>query len=85
MIIDTHKVQLFQQQGLFSDPVIDTGLVDSQVEILKSENIAVAVLKKLHLNERGSAIVTTNLALATGLPASRDLRELHDEISLALS
>jgi polysaccharide biosynthesis transport protein len=51
MIIDTHKVQLFQQQGLFSDPVIDTGLVDSQVEILKSENIAVAVLKKLHLTE----------------------------------
>ena len=40
MIIDTKKVQLFQQQSMFSDMPIDAGTVESQVEILKSETIA---------------------------------------------
>ena len=51
IIIDTKKVQLFQQQSMFNDLPIDTGAVESQVQILKSENIALAVIKKLHLAE----------------------------------
>ena len=48
MMIDTKKVQLFQQTML-SDLPIDQSTVESQVEILKSETIALAVIKKLHL------------------------------------
>jgi succinoglycan biosynthesis transport protein ExoP len=50
LIIDTHKLNLFQQQGsLGLDMPVDTAMVDSQVEILKSENIALSVIKDLHL------------------------------------
>jgi uncharacterized protein involved in exopolysaccharide biosynthesis len=51
MIIDTRKVQLFQQQSLISDVPIDAGAVDSQVEILRSENVILPVIKDLRLTE----------------------------------
>jgi len=50
MVIDTHKVQLFQQQGAgLGDIAIDPAMTETQVEILKSENISLAVIKDLHL------------------------------------
>jgi polysaccharide biosynthesis transport protein len=50
LIIDTHKIQLFQQQSpLGVDLPVDSATVDSQVEVLKSENIALSVIKDLHL------------------------------------
>ena len=55
MLIDTKKVQLFQQQSMFSEMPIDAGSIESQVEILKSENIALAVIKRLNLTD-GSRI-----------------------------
>jgi succinoglycan biosynthesis transport protein ExoP len=52
MIIDTHKLNPFQQQNsLGIDAPVDTAMVDSQVEILKSENIALSVIKDLHLTD----------------------------------
>jgi succinoglycan biosynthesis transport protein ExoP len=51
MLIDTRKVQMFQQQGVLGDIAIDTGVVDSQVEILRSEKISLAVIKDLNLTE----------------------------------
>ena len=51
MIVDTRKVQLFRQQAMLSEPAIDTGMVDSEVEILKSENVSLAVIKHFHLAE----------------------------------
>jgi polysaccharide biosynthesis transport protein len=51
MIIDSKKVQLFQQQSMFSDMPVDASALESQVEILKSETIALAVIKKLNLTE----------------------------------
>ena len=51
MLIDTKKIQLFQQQSMVNDVPIDASSVESQVEILKSENIALAVIKRLHLTE----------------------------------
>lgn len=52
LIIDTHRLQTFQQQSPVNvDLGIDTGLVDSQVEILKSENVSLSVIKDLHLAE----------------------------------
>jgi polysaccharide biosynthesis transport protein len=51
LVIDTRKVQLFQQQSLFNETPVDAGAVETQVEILKSENIALKVIKDLHLED----------------------------------
>ncbi|MCA1550704.1 polysaccharide biosynthesis tyrosine autokinase [Bradyrhizobium sp. BRP19] len=49
MVIDTRKVQLFQQQSVLGDISIDSATVETQVEILKSENISLAVIRDLNL------------------------------------
>jgi succinoglycan biosynthesis transport protein ExoP len=49
MIIDTRKFQVFQQQSVVNDIPIDSVAVESQVEILRSENVALAVIKDLKL------------------------------------
>ncbi|RAI45017.1 Wzz/FepE/Etk N-terminal domain-containing protein [Rhodoplanes roseus] len=51
MIIDTRKVQLFQQQSGLGDIAVDAGTVETQVQILKSENISLAVIKELRLTD----------------------------------
>jgi succinoglycan biosynthesis transport protein ExoP len=51
MMIDTRRVQVFQQQSFFGDLGIDSAFVESQVEVLKSENIAQSVVKENHLAE----------------------------------
>jgi succinoglycan biosynthesis transport protein ExoP len=51
MVIDTRKVQLFQQQSVLGDIAVDPGMVETQVEILKSENISLAVIKDLRLTD----------------------------------
>ena len=72
MLIDTKKVQLFQQQSMFSEMPIDAGSIESQVEILKSENIALAVIKRLNLTadpefvSPGGGLIGTLLGLVTG-------------------
>jgi len=50
LIIDTHQPQFFQQQQFIQAP-IDTETVDTQIQILNSENIALSVIKDLHLTE----------------------------------
>src|SRR5438105_3182994 len=49
MVIDTRKVQLFQQQSVLGDIAVDSATVETQVEILKSENISLSVIRDLHL------------------------------------
>jgi len=51
LLIDAHKVQIFQHQSIVGDIPIDTAQVESQVQILKSENVGSAVIKNLHLTE----------------------------------
>src|SRR6516162_2805534 len=51
LLIDTRKVQLFQQQSVLGEAPPDTWLIDSQVEVLQSENVALAVIKELHLTK----------------------------------
>jgi polysaccharide biosynthesis transport protein len=51
LLIDAHKVQMFQQQSILGDIPIDTAQVESQIQVLKSENIASAVIKNLHLTD----------------------------------
>jgi polysaccharide biosynthesis transport protein len=50
MIIDSRRIPLFQQPTL-GDLTIDSATIDSQAEILKSENIALTVIKELRLDE----------------------------------
>jgi succinoglycan biosynthesis transport protein ExoP len=50
LVIDTHKTQ-FSQQSPLGDLPIDSATIDTQIEILKSENIAQSVIKQLHLTE----------------------------------
>ena len=51
LIIDSRKVNLLpvQQQAIWGDFPLDTAAVDSEVEVLKSENVAVSVIENLHL------------------------------------
>jgi len=51
MLIDMRKSQMFQQQPILTDATADAGLVQTQVEVLKSQNISLAVIKSLHLTE----------------------------------
>lgn len=51
MVIDTRKMQLFQQQSVLGEIPADAGSVGTQVEILNSENISLAVIKELRLTE----------------------------------
>src|SRR5215470_11346583 len=48
LIIDSRKNQLFQQQSVLGDIPVDSSSVESQVQILKSESIALAVIKELN-------------------------------------
>ena len=51
MVIDTRKVQMFQQQSVLGDIAVDSATVETQVEILKSENVSLAVIRDLHLTD----------------------------------
>ncbi len=76
MVIDTHKVQLFQQQASFGDIAIDPAMTETQVEILKSENISLSVIKDLHLTDdpefvgAGGGLVGAMFGLASSLFSS---------------
>ncbi len=52
MIIDTRKVPAFQQQQVMGDiTTIDTAAVATQVQVLMSDNVSLAVIKDLKLTE----------------------------------
>ncbi len=51
LMIDARKVQVFEQHSILGDIPIDTASVESQVEVLKSENVALPIIKNLHLTE----------------------------------
>lgn len=78
VIIDSRKNQIVQQQNAPSaDQPIDTFMVDSQVEILKSEAISLSVIKELGLiNEpeftgpSGGLIGSVSEAIGSFFPSS---------------
>ena len=51
LILDARRGQFLQQQSILVDAPVDTGWIDSQVKIVKSENVGEAVIKDLHLTE----------------------------------
>src|ERR1700722_4060035 len=78
MIIDSKKVQLFGQQSIFSDMPVDSSMIESQVEIIRSETIALAVIKKFNLADDpdfvggGGGLIGTLVGAVTGLFASSE-------------
>jgi len=59
MLIDARKTQFLQQQPQFSDSQEDSAVVDSQVRVLNSDNIALAVIKNLQLTDDPEFIKTS--------------------------
>lgn len=51
LVIDTRKNQVLQQQSVLSEPEIDSSTVQTQVGIITSKNISLAVIRKLHLDQ----------------------------------
>ena len=65
LIIDSRKVQLFQQQSVLGEIPVESATVESQIEILKSENIALSVIKDLHLIEDPEFVESTGGVIRT--------------------
>ena len=88
MMIDAKRVQLFQQNSLISDLPVDAATVGSQVEVMKSETIAQAVIDKLHLvNDPefvgpGGGLVGTLLNLVTSLFSSGETANIDSDFAL---
>ena len=51
LVIDPHNAQVLQNERQLADLPMDSTAVDTQIEVLNSDNIALAVIKNLHLNE----------------------------------
>jgi capsular exopolysaccharide synthesis family protein len=73
LLIDTSPIRVFQQQSMFPQAQVDAGTVESQVEILKSDNIALAVIKKLNLAEDPEFIDGNGGLIGMVLSAIKDL------------
>jgi succinoglycan biosynthesis transport protein ExoP len=76
MVIDTSKLNVFQNQSIMNEAVVDSTTVETQVEVLKSENIALSIIKELHLTEDpefvkpSGGLIGTILNLALGMFSS---------------
>jgi polysaccharide biosynthesis transport protein len=73
LVIDTHKSQVIPQQSPLNDLPLDSTAVDTQLEILRSQSIALSVVKDLHLNDipefsrPRAGFIPTVLGLVTGI------------------
>jgi succinoglycan biosynthesis transport protein ExoP len=73
LVIDTRKVQLFQQQSVLGDIPIDSATVETQIEVLKSENIGLNVVKSLRLTEDPEFVGGIPGLISTGLNSVKNL------------
>ncbi len=89
MVIDTHKVQVLDKESVLGDAQIDASTVQTQVEMLKSDNVALAVIRKLHLGDDPEFVPPPSKA-SKGLfsflfpqePAKELTQEQRDQIAL---
>ena len=51
MVIDTRRIQQFQTATASPEQAVDAGTVQTQLEVLKSQNISASVIKDLRLTE----------------------------------
>lgn len=68
ILMDTRQAQILEKQTAGGNSLIDTGLIESQVELLTSDNLLASVVRSLNLvndpefNPSGSAIIPTLLS-----------------------
>jgi polysaccharide biosynthesis transport protein len=86
LVIDSHKTQFFQEQSPLGDLPVDSTTVDTQIEIIKSENIALSVIKDLHLNEDPEFISPSAgfLGSITGFVTNTLIGAITDVVSFGL-
>jgi succinoglycan biosynthesis transport protein ExoP len=90
MVIDKRKVQLFQQESVLSNVDVDTATVQTEVEVIKSDNISLAVIRKLHLADDpeftgpSSGLVGSVVAFVTRLFSPQDAVSEFERESTAL-
>ena len=84
MVIDSSKLNLFQQQTIMNDAAVDSNAVETQAQILRSDNIALSVIRDLHLTsdpefvERGggfAASITNAVGSLFGAPRNPPEKE----------
>lgn len=51
VLIDPRRLQIFRQDSVTADPIFDSASIESQLETLKSEQVMLAVIKNLKLNQ----------------------------------
>ena len=51
VLVDTGRVQVFQQPTILGENPQDAAMIDSQIVVLKSESFALSIIKKLHLDQ----------------------------------
>src|SRR5215469_14554770 len=85
IIIDTRKYQIFQHTTMVGDTMIDAAAVESQLEILKSENVALEVVRKLHLADDPEFGNPTPGILGSLLLPSREAASDYDRERRALA
>ncbi len=71
ILIDARKTPLFQNTRVIEDQTLDAGVVDSQVEILKSESVALTAVRQLHLDSDGEftpsgGVISSLMSLISG-------------------
>lgn len=72
MLLDTRKLQVMEQQSVLGELQVDAATVQTQVEVLKSENISLAVIRKLKLTEdpefigEDGGLLSTIIGFVTG-------------------
>jgi capsular exopolysaccharide synthesis family protein len=60
MLIDTRKAQFLQQQPSYSDAQVDSASIETQLRVLQSDDVALAVIKKLQLTDDPEFIGTAS-------------------------
>ena len=60
LIVDAPKTQFFQSRSSPRDVPIDSAIVDTQIQILNSDDIALSVIKELHLDEDPEFTLSSN-------------------------
>ena len=76
ILIDPGKVQV-SSQPIFGDNPVSMSLVDSQIEILKSDSFVLSIIKKLHLTQDGEFVGSSQ-----GLIGNIFQRLLHPSASV---
>jgi succinoglycan biosynthesis transport protein ExoP len=65
LVIDTHKPHFLQSEPQMGASPLDSAAVETQIEILGSENVALSVIRDLHLNEDPEFISSSGGFLGT--------------------